>query len=80
MASCLVNSEYQTYPKFAIFGGYLEDSIFTNDLYLYDLVNQKWEYPYTYALTPDSMPSPRQGSSMVYSKGKLWIFGGYSHA
>ena len=64
-------------PKMAIFGGYTERG-FTNDLFLYDLIEQKWEKPIVLYEKNADLPTSRQGASLFYALERLWLFGGFS--
>eukprot|EP00347_Sterkiella_histriomuscorum_P011211 403373320 len=70
-------NDKEQHPKIAIFGGYTDEG-FTNEVALFDLALQKWERPTITTKQRNAEPDPRQGASMIYALGRLWIFGGYS--
>ena len=52
-------------PSLAIFGGYLNEG-FSNELFIFDLLDMRWYAPIPLYNTHNDMPTPRQGSSLVY--------------
>lgn len=56
--------------KLFVFGG-RNDSVFFNDLLVFDRRSQKWA-----RIDADGGPCPRSGHCATYRGSKLWIFGG----
>ena len=58
---------------FILFGGYIGGRMCSNDLLMYVYDEKKW---YTMDVAGEIAPTPRAGSSIVWNRNQLTIFGG----
>lgn len=55
-----------------LFGGYVGET-YSNDVFILDLVNERWGKP-----TPGGeIPIGRESHGMLYHHGAVYVFGGY---
>ena len=56
-----------------LFGGYIGDG-YSNEVYIADLINERWGKP----IISGKPPLPRESFGMVYHLGNVWVIGGYA--
>lgn len=56
-----------------VFGGFVGDK-YSNEIYILDIVNEKWLKP----VVSGEIPIGRDGFSMISHHGVAYIFGGYA--
>lgn len=56
-----------------IFGGFIGEN-YTNDIFVLDIVNERWGKP----TAGGEIPIARESFSMTYHHGVVYVFGGYA--